>query len=115
VSGNAYKVRLALAQLGLAYRCVPIDILGGEARAEEFRRLNPFGRVPFLVHGDVALGESNAILVHLTHGTALWPAEHADQMRALQWMFFEQMRRRAGHARTPPRAERQPGFVSMEA
>src|SRR5689334_3266809 len=90
VSGNSYKVRLALAQLGLAYRRVPVDILKGEARAEEFRRLNPFGRVPFLADGEVALGESNAILVHLTHATPLWPARHADQMRALQWMFFEQ-------------------------
>ena len=45
-SGNSYKVRLLLAQLGLPYRLVPLDILKGESRTAEFRRVNPFGRVP---------------------------------------------------------------------
>src|SRR6516165_9074717 len=31
-SGNSYKVRLALAQLGIPFRLVEIDILKGESR-----------------------------------------------------------------------------------
>ena len=47
-SGNSYKVRLALAQLGLPYRLVEIDILQGESRTPEFLAKNPNGQVPLL-------------------------------------------------------------------
>jgi glutathione S-transferase len=90
ISGNAYKVRLLLSQLGLRYRRIAVDLLAGEARTAAFRALNPFGRVPFLLDGDFALAESNAILFHLAQGSRLWPAEARDQALALQWMFFEQ-------------------------
>lgn len=90
ISGNAYKVRLALSQLGLAYRLVPVDLAKGEARTLEFARVNPFGRVPYLVDGDFQLAESNAILCYLARGTPLLPDAPRPQARALQWMFFEQ-------------------------
>lgn len=90
ISGNAYKVRLVLRQLQRPCRVVHLDLLEGDARAEAFRTLNPFGRVPFLVDGDFGLAESNAILVYLTRGTPLWPAHPRTEALALQWMFFEQ-------------------------
>ena len=49
-SGNSYKVRLALAQLGLSYRLVEIDILQGESRTPEFLAKNPSGQVPTCSH-----------------------------------------------------------------
>lgn len=90
ISGNAYKVRLALTQLRRPCRVVPLDLLAGDARAPAFRTLNPFGRVPFLTDGDFGLAESNAILHYLLRGTPLWPADPKAEARALQWMFFEQ-------------------------
>src|SRR5881275_372292 len=66
-SGNSYKARLALAQLGIPYRLVEIDILKGESRTPEFLAKNPHGQVPLL---EAAPG--------------LYLAE------SLQWMFFEQ-------------------------
>ena len=47
-SGNCYKVRLALAQLGIAYELVEVDILKGESRTPEFLAKNPSGQVPLL-------------------------------------------------------------------
>ena len=35
-SGNSYKVRLALARLGIPYKLVEVDILKGESRTPEF-------------------------------------------------------------------------------
>jgi glutathione S-transferase len=67
-SGNSYKVRLALAQLGLSYRLEEVDILKGESRTPE----------------------SNAILWHLASNTRLRPQDRFDRAEALQWMFFEQ-------------------------
>ena len=90
-SGNSYKVRLALAQLGLPYNLEEIDILKGESRTPEFLAKNPSGQVPLL---EVAPGrfvaESNAILWHLASGTRLRPENRYDRAEALQWMFFEQ-------------------------
>ena len=47
-SGNSYKVRLALARLGIPYKLVEIDILQGESRTPEFLAKNPSGQVPLL-------------------------------------------------------------------
>ena len=44
-SGNCYKVRLALAQLGIAHELVEMDILQGETRTPEFIAKNPNGHV----------------------------------------------------------------------
>jgi glutathione S-transferase len=90
-SGNSYKVRLALAQLGFAYRLVEVDILKGESRTPEFLDKNPNGQVPLLeVEPGRYLAESNAILWHLASNTWLRPENRFDRAEALQWMFFEQ-------------------------
>ena len=90
-SGNSYKVRLALAQLGIAHRLVEIDILKGESHTPEFLAKNPNGQVPLLeVAPGRYLAESNAILWHLVGGTWLRPEHPLDRAEALQWMFFEQ-------------------------
>ena len=90
-SGNSYKVRLALAQLGVQYRLVEVDILKGESHTPEFLEKNPNGQVPLL---EVAPGrhiaESNAILWYVAGGTSLAPEDRIDRAGALQWMFFEQ-------------------------
>jgi glutathione S-transferase len=91
ISGNGYKVRLALAQLGLRWRLVELDILKGETRTPAFLAKNSNGKIPVLELDDGrCLSESNAILYYLAQGTALWPAERWDQADALRWMFFEQ-------------------------
>jgi glutathione S-transferase len=90
-SGNSYKVRLALAQLGLDYRLVEVDILKGESRTPDFLAKNPNGQVPLLeVAPGRYLAESNAILWHLASRSWLRPENRFDRAEALQWMFFEQ-------------------------
>lgn len=90
-SGNCYKVRLLLAQLGLPYERVPVDIFAGETLTDEFGRLNPARSTPVLVRdGDPPLAESNAILLHLAEGTELLPDEPAARAQVYRWLFFEQ-------------------------
>ena len=91
-SGNSYKVRLALAQLGIPYRLVEIDILKGESRTPEFLAMNPSGQVPLL---EVAPGRYHRRDRTRSSGTspaarALAPDDRIDRAEALQWMFFEQ-------------------------
>jgi glutathione S-transferase len=90
-SGNCYKVRLALAQLGLPYERVPVDIFAGDTLTEEYGRLNPARTTPVLVRdGDEPLPESAAILLHLAEGTPLLPDDDADRAQVYRWLFFEQ-------------------------
>ncbi len=90
-SGNSYKVRLALAHLGIDYRLFEIDILKGESRTPEFLAKNPSGQVPLLeAMPGRFIAESNAILWYVAGGTALAPEDRIDRAETLQWMFFEQ-------------------------
>ncbi len=90
-SGNGYKARLLLAQLGLAYERIELDILKGATRTPEYLAINPNGRIPVLELDDGArLAESNAILCYLAEGTPFLPDDRLERARALQWLFFEQ-------------------------
>jgi len=90
-SGNGYKVRLVLRQLGLPYELVELDIKQGASRTPEFLAKNPNGRIPLLeipVRGYLA--ESHAIIAYLAEGSALVPADPLERARMWQWMCFEQ-------------------------
>jgi len=90
-SGNGYKVRLLLAQLGVAYTLVEHDMLKGETRTQEFLAKNPNGRIPTLeLEEGTCLAESDAILWYLAEGTSFAPADRLARAQTLQWMFFEQ-------------------------
>jgi glutathione S-transferase len=90
-SGNVYKVRLLLAQIGVAHRRVEVNQVRGEPRSAAFRAINPIGKVPAvrLDTGQV-LSESGAILYYLAQGNPIWPTDAWTQAQVLRWMFFEQ-------------------------
>ena len=94
-SGNGYKVRLLLAQLGIPFQRIEYDIDRGETRTPEFlQKVNPNGRVPVLETEDGEfLPESNAILFFLAEGTPFLPKEPFERAQVLRWMFFEQYSR----------------------
>ena len=90
-SGNGYKVRLLLTQLGIPYRYVDVDIMRGETRTPQFLAMNPDGRIPTIQLDDGRyLAQSDAILWYLADGTAFLPSERFARAQVLQWMFFEQ-------------------------
>lgn len=90
-SGNGYKVRLLLTQLGISFERIELNILNGETRTPEFLRKNPNGRIPVLeVEPDKFLAESNAILCYLSEGTPFFSNDSWEKAQILQWLFFEQ-------------------------
>jgi len=131
VSGNCYKVRLLLAQLGLAYEAVEVSVVDRSNRAELLGDLNPGLRVPTLVLDDGRpLAESNAILWYFGDGTPYVPEDPYERARVLQWMFFEQYshepfiavaRFLLGYSGEPARFERQRerlltgGYAALDA
>ena len=90
-SGNCYKPRLAMHELGIAFRIVDVEKGSGKNRTPDFLKLNPNGQVPLLILPDGRpLAESNAMLLHLAEGTDLVPADAYDRALCWQWLFFEQ-------------------------
>lgn len=90
-SGNCYKVKLLLEQLGLSYRWVPVDILNKETQTAAFLAKNPNGKIPLLETDDGRfLPESNAILYFLAQDSAYFPEDRFHRAQVLQWLFFEQ-------------------------
>ena len=89
-SGNCYKIQLTCALLDLDYEWIDVDILAGEAGTDEFRKMNPNGKIPLLALDDRYLSESNAIINFLAHGSPLLPDEPFLLAKVQQWQFFEQ-------------------------
>lgn len=90
-SGNGYKVRLLLKQLGIPFETVEVNILNGETRTPEFLSKNPNGRIPVLeIEPGKFLSESNAILFYLSENSPFLPSNSWERAQVLQWLFFEQ-------------------------
>ena len=90
-SGNGYRVRLTLKELGIPFVYREVDILRGETRDPSFLAKNPAGQIPVLELEDgTCLAESSAILFYLAEGTSLLPADHLARAHVLSWLCFEQ-------------------------
>jgi glutathione S-transferase len=58
-----------LIELNVPFELVLVDFATDQQRTPDFLKLNPQGRVPVLVDGDVVIYESAAILLYLTEKT----------------------------------------------
>lgn len=90
LSGHAHRVQLFLSLLGLPHELVEVDLAARAHKTPEFVALSPFGQIPVLEDGPLALFDSNAILVYLarTYDPAnRWlPQDAAGQARVQQWL-----------------------------
>jgi glutathione S-transferase len=65
MSPRVRKVRIVLAEKGLEYEKVHIDIFKGEQKQPEYLAINPYGKVPALQDNGVTLYESTVIMEYL--------------------------------------------------
>jgi glutathione S-transferase len=89
LSGNAYRIRLMLALLGLQYEGVPVKLMQGEQREPAYLELNPRGQVPVLDDAGTVVWDSLAILVYLArkYGGEKWlPLEAKGMAEVMQWL-----------------------------
>ncbi|MGQ3357261.1 MAG: glutathione S-transferase family protein [Phreatobacter sp.] len=84
------KACFVARHLGSPVDFIAVDMAKGEHKAPAFRALNPNGKVPLLVDGDLALWESDAIMVHLALGAGsdLWPSDPRGQVEAQRWLSW---------------------------
>ena len=84
----AQKVRVALAEKGIAYNGHALDIRAGETHTPEYRALNPKGVVPTLVVDGVPIVESTIICEYLDDAfpdVPLRPADPVGRAAMRQW------------------------------
>ncbi|WP_233842003.1 glutathione S-transferase family protein [Dyella sp. 2HG41-7] len=88
---NPRKACAVAKYLNLPMEYVRVDLRKGEHLKPEFLSLNPNGKVPLLVDGDLLLWESAAIMVHLAvkAGSDLWPSEPTQQVEVLRWLSWD--------------------------
>ena len=91
LSGNAWKVRILLTQLGIPFQRVTLDLATGDHTKPEFRAKNRFARVPVLELEDGrTLVESAAIMLYLAEGTRFLPDDKFLRAEVVAWLTFEQ-------------------------
>jgi glutathione S-transferase len=79
-SPNCQRVRVILYEKQLEYETIPVDLKKMEQKKPEFLKMNPYGKVPVLVDGDVTLYESCIINEYLEErypSPALMPKDPA--------------------------------------
>ncbi len=90
---NGHKASCTLEELGLDYHVVPIDMIAGDQHTDEFRAINPNGRIPAIVdtdNNDFAVFESGAIMIYLAEKTGkLLPTDPQGRSRVIQWLMFQ--------------------------
>ncbi len=88
-TSRALRAVWGIEETGIAYRHVPTGF-GPESKTADYLAINPNGRIPVLVDGDLTLFESMAINLYLArrHGGALYPDNPADEARAWQWSVW---------------------------
>jgi glutathione S-transferase len=87
---RALRSLWALEELGVPYEHVQTNF-ATDAKKPEFLAVNPNGKIPALVDGDVTLFESMAINLYLARKydeQGLWPRSVADEGRAFQWSVW---------------------------
>jgi glutathione S-transferase len=72
---NPRKVSATAKYLRSPMECIPIDRVPGGLKGAEYMAINPNGRAPVLVDGELKLWESAAIMMHLAIQAKddLWP------------------------------------------
>ncbi len=62
---RAVTTHWMLLELGVEHEQILVDFMAGEGKTPEFRSINPMGKIPALVDGDVVVTEVAAICAYL--------------------------------------------------
>ncbi len=118
---RSIRVRWTLQELGVEFEPVTVNMLAGENRGPEFLAINPAGKLPALVDGDLVLTESVAIVLYLAekYPEKLIPADLKQRAEHYRWLLFttteleQPLWRIARHTNVYPEDMRLPADVTI--
>ncbi|XP_047988734.1 uncharacterized protein LOC125228281 isoform X2 [Leguminivora glycinivorella] len=88
-------VRMVGVILGLQFDYVEPDLIKGEHKSPEFRKINPMATIPVLKDGNLTVSESHAIILYLLnkygseHKEKLYPSDPATRAIVDQCLYFD--------------------------
>ncbi len=89
---RAFRVIWVCEELGIPYEIVPVDFTAEYRATPEWRRMNPVGKVPAMIDGDVKMFESCAMMQYVldVYGKGKLQPDKADASypHYLQWCWF---------------------------
>ncbi len=101
LSGPTYKVALMFALCGERFSYRHINLREGAHKTPEFLAINRYGQVPALVHGELKLCQSAAILEYLSEVLGKFGgADTLSRQRNREWLFWDADRLSPGIFRT---------------
>lgn len=119
---RSLRVLWGLQELGVEFEFVPVNLVAGENRRPDFLRLNPAGKAPVLVDGDLVVTESAAIVLYLVDkypAKGLLPADLKERAQVYRWIMFamteleQPLWRIARHTMVYPEDKRLPADVAL--
>jgi glutathione S-transferase len=89
-ASRTFRVLWCANELGLDYELVPTNFADGTSKTAEYLAINPNGKIPAIVDGELELWESMAINCYLARkqGGELWPKTPEGEAKLLQWSFW---------------------------
>ncbi len=90
-NANSGKPILAMEEKELKFESHYLDLLNFDQHAPEYLKINPMGTIPALVHDDLMLNESTAIMEYVDaafDGPSLRPTDPEERWRMRWWMKF---------------------------
>jgi len=94
---NGWKISIALEEMELAYRIVPVNIGRGEQSEPDFLAISPNNRMPAIVDHEplgggppLAIFESGAILLYLAEKSGRFlPQDPRGRYDVIQWVMWQ--------------------------
>lgn len=111
-----------LKELGVEFEFIPVNLEAGEHKTPEFLAINPAGKVPVLVDGDLVLPESAAIVLYLAEKypeKGLMPSKLEQRAQVYRWVLFavteleQPLWRMAKHSFLYPENKRLPQDIEL--
>ena len=119
---RSLRARWALQELDAEFEFVSVNLMAGENRHPDFLRLNPTGKLPVLVDGDLVLTESAAIVMYLAEkygAKGLMPTDLKERAQVYRWSMFavteleQPLWRIAKHSFVYPENKRLPEDIAL--
>ena len=119
---RSIRARWTLQELGVEFEPITVNLVAGEHRRPEFLKINPAGKLPVLVDGDLMLTESVAIVLYLAEKypeKGLLPTDLGYRAQVNRWLLFaateleQPLWRITRHTRLYPEDKRLPGDVAL--
>jgi len=119
---RSIRARWTLQELGVEFEPITVNLVAGENHRPDFLKINPAGKVPVLVDGELVLTESIAIVMYLAEkycDRGFLPTDPLQRAEHNRWLLFtateleQPLWRIARHTFIYPERERLPGDVTL--